>query len=66
MSGLDGADLPEPASAPRPEGALEFLRATLAAAPAPVTLIPVGPLTNIALLLRTYPAIAEKIARHLA
>jgi pyrimidine-specific ribonucleoside hydrolase len=62
VSGLDGADLPEPATAPRPEGALEFLRATLAAAPAPVTLIPTGPLTNIALLLRTYPEIAAKIA----
>jgi inosine-uridine nucleoside N-ribohydrolase len=62
-SGLDGADLPEPASAPRPEGALEFLRATLDAAPAPVTLIPVGPLTNIALLLRTYPGIASRVAQ---
>ena len=62
VSGLDGADLPEPATAPRPEGALEFLRATLAAAPAPVTLIPTGPLTNIALLLRTYPEAAAKIA----
>ncbi|HEY5629467.1 MAG TPA: nucleoside hydrolase, partial [Candidatus Limnocylindrales bacterium] len=63
VSGLDGADLPEPVAAPRPEGALEFLRATLAAAPAPVTLIPTGPLTNIALLLRTYPSVADKIAR---
>jgi pyrimidine-specific ribonucleoside hydrolase len=61
VSGLDGADLPEPMSAPRPEGALEFLRATLAASPEPVTLIPVGPLTNIGLLLRTYPAIADRI-----
>lgn len=61
-SGLDGADLPEPASAPRPEGALEFLRATLASAPEPVTLIPTGPLTNVALLLRTYPELAAKIA----
>ena len=61
-SGLDGADLPEPVSVPRPEGALEFLRAMLEAAPAPVTLIPVGPLTNIALLLRTYPGIADRIA----
>jgi pyrimidine-specific ribonucleoside hydrolase len=60
-SGLDGADLPEPVSAARPEGALEFLRVTLAASPEPVTLIPVGPLTNIGLLLRTYPAVAEKI-----
>ncbi|MEI7744536.1 MAG: nucleoside hydrolase [Chloroflexota bacterium] len=62
VSGLDGADLPEPLSAARPEHAVEFLRATLAAAPAPVTLIPTGPLTNIALLLRTYPEIAAKIA----
>ena len=53
-------------AAPRPEGALEFLRATLAAAPAPVTLIPVGPLTNIALLLRTYPGIAGEDRAHLA
>jgi inosine-uridine nucleoside N-ribohydrolase len=65
VSGLDGADLPEPVTGPRPEGALEFLRATLAAAPEPVTLIPVGPLTNIALLLRTYPEIAPRI-RHIS
>lgn len=63
VSGLDGAELPEPAAAPRPEGALEFLRQTLMAAPAPVTLIPTGPLTNIGLLLRTYPEVAAKIAR---
>lgn len=61
-SGLDGADLPEPLSEVRPEGALEFLRATLAASPEPVALIPTGPLTNVALLLRTYPEIARKIA----
>lgn len=61
-SGLDGADLPEPVSVPRPEGAIEFLRTTLAEAPAPVTLIPTGPLTNIALLLRTYPDLVGKIA----
>jgi pyrimidine-specific ribonucleoside hydrolase len=61
-SGLDGADLPEPVSAPRPEGAVEFLRATLAASPGPVTLIPTGPLTNVALLLRAHPEAAAKIA----
>ena len=60
-SGLDGADLPDPVSSPRPEGAVEFLRTTLAAASEPVTLIPTGPLTNVALLLRTYPSIAAKI-----
>ncbi len=63
VSGLDGADLPEPESTPRPEGALEFLRATLDASPEPVTLIPVGPLTNIARLLRTYPGIAPRIGQ---
>ena len=62
VTGLDGADLPEPMSEPRPEGAVEFLRATLAASPEPVTLIPVGPLTNIALLLHAHPEAAPKIA----
>jgi pyrimidine-specific ribonucleoside hydrolase len=60
-SGLDGADLPDPVSQARPEGALEFLRATLAAAPGPVTLIPTGPLTNIALLLLAHPEVVPKI-----
>jgi pyrimidine-specific ribonucleoside hydrolase len=64
-SGLDGADLPEPASDVRPEGALEFLRATLEAAPGPVTLIPTGPLTNIADLLQAYPGLTPKIG-HIA
>ena len=61
-TGMDGADLPEPASEVRPEGALEFLRATLEAAPVPVTLIPTGPLTNIAALLLAHPGLAPRIA----
>ncbi|HEX5826643.1 MAG TPA: nucleoside hydrolase [Candidatus Limnocylindrales bacterium] len=61
-SGLDGADLPEPTAALRPEGAIEFLRTTLERAPAPVTLVPTGPLTNIAMLLRAYPWLREQIA----
>ena len=62
-SGLDGADLPEPISEARPEGAIEFLRATLAASPEPVTLIPTGPLTNIGLFLLAHPELKPKIAR---
>lgn len=62
-SGLDGADLPEPAMAARPEGAIELLRSTIESAPGPITLVPTGPLTNIALLLRTYPQVAERIER---
>jgi pyrimidine-specific ribonucleoside hydrolase len=62
-SGLDGADLPEPVVTVRPESALELLRATLEASPVPVTLIPTGPLTNIALLARTYPRLLDRVAR---
>lgn len=63
VTGLDGADLPEPAATVRPEGAVELLRATIEASPRPVTLIPTGPLTNIALLARTYPRVLDRIER---
>jgi pyrimidine-specific ribonucleoside hydrolase len=62
-SGLDGADLPEPTSTVRPEGALELLRTTIEASPVPVTLIPTGPLTNIALLARAYPRVLDRVGR---
>ena len=63
-TGLDGPALPKPdLSRLRPEHAVEFLAATLRAAPEPVTLIPVGPLTNVALLLALYPELAPKIGR---
>jgi inosine-uridine nucleoside N-ribohydrolase len=61
-SGLEGADLPEPAFAPRPEGAIELIRSVLLAATQPVTIAAVGPLTNIALMIRTHPELIERIA----
>jgi pyrimidine-specific ribonucleoside hydrolase len=61
-SGLEGADLPEPAFAPRPEGAIELIRAILDASSEPVTIAAVGPLTNIALLVRTHPELLGRIA----
>ncbi|HUP55330.1 MAG TPA: nucleoside hydrolase [Methylomirabilota bacterium] len=61
-SGLEGADLPEPAFAARPEGAVELLRSVLESASEPVTIAAVGPLTNIALLVRTHPHLVERIA----
>lgn len=61
-SGLEGADLPEPAFAARPEGAIELLRSVLQRAAEPVTIAAVGPLTNIALLIRTHPELLERIA----
>ncbi len=63
LSGLDGADLPEPAMAAQDIHAIELIRTTLERSPSPVTLIPTGPLTNIALLIRTYPGIVERIER---
>ena len=62
-SGLDGADLPEPAAEPRTEHAVELIRTVIEAAPGRVTLVPTGPLTNIALLIRTYPRLLERIER---
>ena len=62
-TGLDGPDLPPPSGAPVGEHAVEFLAARLRSSDRPVTLIPTGPLTNVALLLATYPDAAERIER---
>jgi pyrimidine-specific ribonucleoside hydrolase len=60
-SGLDGADLPEPGAEPVEASALELMAAVLRSAERPVTLVPTGPLTNVALLLRAYPGLRERI-----
>jgi inosine-uridine nucleoside N-ribohydrolase len=62
-SGLDGPELPDPTTAPVAEHAVDFLAARLLDAPAPVTLVPTGPLTNIALLLAKHPRAAARIER---
>jgi inosine-uridine nucleoside N-ribohydrolase len=62
-SGLDGAELPEPTVPASDELALDFLRRTIREYDGRVTLVPTGPMTNIALLLKTEPALAEKIER---
>jgi inosine-uridine nucleoside N-ribohydrolase len=61
-SGLDGPALPPAGRAPLGEHAVDFMARTIAASPTPVTLIPTGPLTNIAVLLgRTGGANVERI-----
>ena len=61
-SGLDGPALPPAGRAPLGEHAVDFMARTIAASSTPVTLVPTGPLTNIALLLeRTGGANVERI-----
>jgi inosine-uridine nucleoside N-ribohydrolase len=62
-SGLDGPDLPPPAREPDSEHAIDWIARTLLAEPDPVTLVPTGPLTNIALLLARHPELEARIER---
>ncbi len=52
---------PSPASA-HPDGAVALMARILRDSPVPVTIAPIGPLTNIALLLRLHPELVPKIA----
>jgi inosine-uridine nucleoside N-ribohydrolase len=61
-SGLDGPELPDPKTLPTPGHAVDFLARQLQERDG-VVLVPVGPLTNIALLLAKYDGIEERIAR---
>jgi inosine-uridine nucleoside N-ribohydrolase len=61
-SGLDGPVLPPPRRAALDEPAVAFMERVIAASDSPVTLVPTGPLTNVALLLeRTGGANVERI-----
>jgi purine nucleosidase len=62
--GLAGADLPAPRIAARPHHAVDFIVDLLDAAPErSVTLCPLGPLTNIALVFARAPHLASKVDR---
>jgi inosine-uridine nucleoside N-ribohydrolase len=54
-TGLDGPDLPPPQSEPVAQHAVDFLAEQIRSSTQPVTLIPTGPLTNVALLLALHP-----------
>jgi pyrimidine-specific ribonucleoside hydrolase len=62
-SGLDGPVLPQQEGAPVEQHAVDFLAERILGSPRAVTLVPVGPLTNIALLLARYPEAAENVER---
>ena len=60
-SGLDGPALGEPTIAPVPTHAVDLIVEEVLAAPGEITLVPTGPLTNIAAALRREPKIAGKL-----
>ncbi|MGY1746278.1 nucleoside hydrolase [Blastococcus sp. SYSU D00695] len=62
-AGLGGVELPPSPAEPDPRPAVVALADLLAASEQPVTVCAIGPLTNIALLLATYPDAAERIGR---
>ena len=58
-SGLDGATLPEPTRTPDPRHAVRLIIDEARAHPGELTLAPIGPLTNIAVALKTEPSLAK-------
>jgi purine nucleosidase/pyrimidine-specific ribonucleoside hydrolase len=61
-SGLDGADLGAIDVPLADEHAVELMARLLADSPEPIAIVPVGPMTNVALLLRTHPELTDRIA----
>jgi inosine-uridine nucleoside N-ribohydrolase len=61
-SGLAGPEIPDPSFEPDERGAVEVIADTVRGSPEPVTLVPVGPLTNVALFFREYPELKGRIA----
>ena len=61
--GMGDLGWPDSERSPVDMHAIELMRTTLEAAPRPVTLVPLAPMTNVALLLRAYPHVAEHIER---
>jgi len=59
--GLGNAQLGEPRTAPANEHAVDRIVGTIMAADEPVTLVAVGPLTNVALAIRREPRIVQRV-----
>src|SRR5215471_3405998 len=60
-NGLGGVEFPEPKIKPAAESAVELIRRIVRANPGEITIAAVGPLTNIATLLKVDPSIAALI-----
>jgi inosine-uridine nucleoside N-ribohydrolase len=62
-SGLDGPALPPPSGRPVGQHAVDFIAEQVLASGDPVTLVPTGPLTNVALFLAHHPDAAARVGR---
>ena len=60
-TGMDGPILPEPTTAAAGSHGVEFLKDAIEESPEPVTILALGPLTNIAALLQSHPSAADRI-----
>ncbi|MEP7158005.1 MAG: nucleoside hydrolase [Chloroflexota bacterium] len=61
-SGLEGANLPSAAASPLEVDAVEFMARSIRESPSPVTLVPTGPLTNVAAFRQRYPELYARVA----
>jgi inosine-uridine nucleoside N-ribohydrolase len=62
-TGLDGPNLPPPARRPADVHAIDWIAAAVRDSPRPITLVPTGPLTNIALFMARYPELVGRLER---
>lgn len=60
-TGLDGAELPNPSTLPNNKKAWEFMAGLLKTSKEPVNIVATGPLTNVAILLLSYPELKPLI-----
>jgi inosine-uridine nucleoside N-ribohydrolase len=60
-NGLGGAELPAPKGQPDKRRAAQFIIDTIMANPGEITLVPLGPLTNVALAVSVEPRIAANV-----
>lgn len=60
-SGMDGPILPMPKNSVVSTNAVRFMYEKIMNSKEKVTIVPIGPLTNIALLLKTYPEVKDNI-----
>ena len=61
---LGGPDLPDPSDIPvDPRSAVELIRDLVQGSEVPVTLVPTGPLTNIALFVQQHPELLPRVER---